>query len=416
MEYGCIGEHLSHSFSKEIHNSLADYRYSLKELSREELPCFMNEKNFKAINVTIPYKQDVIPFLDYISDEAKAINAVNTIVNDNGKLYGYNTDFYGLRALIQRVGIIIEGKKVAILGSGGTSNTAFAVAHNMGALIVLKVSRNAKSGYITYDELYEKYSDVQIIINTTPCGMFPNTGETSVSLDKLPNVTGVVDAVYNPLSSQLIVDAKEKGIRCTGGLYMLVSQAAYAVEKFINKPVNENNVESVFKNLYKSKMNIVLIGMPSCGKSTVGKLLSQKTGKAFVDTDEAIVESQGMEIPAIFNDKGEEYFRDVEKDVVYNISKENNIVISTGGGVILNERNIHSLKGNGRIYFLDRPLEKLVATSDRPLSKSKDALRKLYEERFSLYKKYADVVVNADGTVEDVVKRIEADYYEYSCD
>lgn len=197
---------------------------------------------------------------------------------------------------------------------------------------------------------------------------------------------------------------------------MLVSQAAYAVEKFINKPVNENNVESVFKNLYKSKMNIVLIGMPSCGKSTVGKLLSQKTGKAFVDTDEAIVESQGMEIPAIFNDKGEEYFRDVEKDVAYNISKENNMVISTGGGIILNERNIHSLKGNGRIYFLDRPLEKLVATSDRPLSKSKDALGKLYEERYPLYKKYADVIINADGTVEDVVKRIEADYYEYSCD
>lgn len=415
MEYGCIGEHLSHSFSKEIHNALADYDYALKELSKEELPAFMKEKNFKAINVTIPYKQDVIPFLDYISEEAKAINAVNTIVNREGKLYGYNTDFSGLRSLIERQGVSLENKKVAILGSGGTSNTAFAVASSLGASSILKVSRTAKEGYITYDELYENYSDIQVIINTTPCGMFPKTGFSAVNLDDLPEIEAVFDAVYNPLSSKLILDAKNKGITCSGGLYMLVSQAAYAVEKFIGAPVDTDAVEKIFTDLYKSKMNIVLIGMPSSGKTTVGKHLSEKLSKSFVDTDDLIVGTEKKSIPDIFKAQGEAEFRNIEKKIIYDISKENAKVIATGGGAIFFKENIQNLKGNGRVYFINRPLEQLITTNDRPLSSSREALKQRYKERYSIYIDSADVVIDGSGTVDEVAKRIEADFYEYSC-
>lgn len=415
MEYGCIGERLGHSFSKEIHNALASYEYSLKELRREELPEFFKNKNFKAINVTIPYKQDVIEFLDWISDEAKSINAVNTIVNNNGKLYGYNTDFYGLKSLIERENVSLKDKKVAILGSGGTSNTAFAVANYLEALSVLKVSRNKKDGYITYDELYEKYCDCEIIINTTPCGMFPKTGVSAVDLEKLPKVEAVFDAVYNPLNSKLILDAKAKNITAVGGLYMLVSQAAYAVEKFIEAPVDNNKVEEIFKNLYKQKMNIALIGMPASGKTSVGKVLSEKLNKTFVDSDDEIVKPENKKIPEIFEEFGEAYFRNVEKSVIKEFSMLNSQVISTGGGAILNSENIENLKANSRIYFLDRPLDMLITTSDRPLSSNRADLEKRYKERYELYKSSADVIIDGGKTVEEVAKIIEEDFYEYPC-
>lgn len=416
MEYGCIGEHLGHSFSKEIHNALSDYDYMLQELTPEELKAFMTEKNFKAINVTIPYKKDVIPYLHWISDEAKAINAVNTIVNKDGKLYGHNTDFYGLSGLIERQGISLNGKRVAILGSGGTSNTAFAVAHSMKALSVLRVSREKKDGYITYTELYEEHSDVEIIINTTPCGMFPNIGKSAIDLERLPEVSAVFDAVYNPLSSKLVLDAKEKGITAVGGLYMLVSQAAYAVEKFIDSPVDTKKVEEIFRNLYKEKMNIVLIGMPASGKTTVGKALEEKLSKSFVDTDDLIVEAAGKPIPEIFSESGEKVFREIESNVIFEISKDNGKIIATGGGAVLNKKNIDNLKGNGRVYFINRPLDMLVTTDDRPLSSNRADLEKRYNERYSLYTDYADVIIDGSGTVEEVAERIEADYYGYTCD
>lgn len=415
MEYGCIGEKLGHSFSKEIHNALTDYDYCLKELSPQEVPQFMTERSFKAINVTIPYKQTVIPFLDWISDEAKAINAVNTIVNKNGKLYGYNTDFYGLKALIERTGASLKDKKVVVLGSGGTSNTAFAVANALGAKETLKVSRNAKDGYITYEELYKNHSDCEIVINTTPCGMYPKTGTSAVELEKLPNVSAVFDAVYNPLSSKLVIDAKKCGVTAVGGLYMLVSQAAYAVEKFIDCPVDAEKIEEVFKKLYKDKMNIVLIGMPASGKTSVGKMLSQKLCKAFVDSDEKIVETAGKPIPQIFSDSGEAVFRDFEKNAISDISLKNSQIVATGGGAVLKDINIENLKGNGRVYFINRPLEMLIATDDRPLSSNKTDLEKRYKERYQLYKNSADVIIDGSGTVEEVEKRIEVEFSEYSC-
>ena len=416
MEYGCIGEHLGHSFSKEIHNALANYDYQLQELTPDELKSFMTEKAFKAINVTIPYKKDVIPYLHWISDEAKAINAVNTIVNKDGKLYGYNTDFYGLKALINRAGVSLTDKKVVVLGSGGTSNTAFAVAHSMGAEGVVKVSRDKKEGYITYEELYANYTDTEIIINTTPCGMFPNICKSAVDIKKFPQLSAVFDAVYNPLSSQLIVDAKAQGITAVGGLYMLVSQAAYAVEKFIDSPVDAEKVEGIFRNLYKDKMNIVLIGMPASGKTSVGKALAEKLNKTFVDTDDLIVEAENMPIPEIFSQKGEKVFREIESREILDISKCNSNIIATGGGAVLNKKNIEALKGNGRVYFINRPLDMLVATDDRPLSSNRADLEKRYNERYSLYTEYADVIIDGSGTVEEVAERIEADYYGYTCD
>ena len=394
MNYGCIGEHLSHSFSKEIHNALADYDYKIKELTPEELPIFMTKRDFKAINVTIPYKRDVMPFLHWISPEAKSIDAVNTIVNVDGKLYGYNTDYYGMKALIEREGVSLVGKRVAILGSGGTSNTAFAVAKDMGADSVIKVSRNPKNGYVTYDELHETSSDVQIVINTTPCGMYPRIGEAAVDIEKFPTIEAVFDAVYNPLKSKLVCDARKKGIVATGGLYMLVAQAAYAVEKFIDAPVDENKVEKIFCNLYKDKMNIVLIGMPSCGKSSVGKSLAESFGKTFVDSDAEIVNSEGRAISDIFASNGESYFRDVENEVISSLALLNSRVIATGGGAVLRDDNMDILKENGRVYFINRPLNELISTDDRPLSKDRESLEKRYKERYSLYVSSADVVID----------------------
>lgn len=415
MEYGCIGEHLSHSFSKEIHNALADYDYILKELAKDELADFLIKRDFKAINVTIPYKKDVIPFLDWISDEAKSINAVNTIVNRDGKLYGYNTDYFGLKSLIERQNVSLKGKKVAILGSGGTSNTAFAVAVGMGAETVKKVSREKKDGSITYSELYSDFSDCEVVINTTPCGMFPNIGTSAVDLDKLTNVEAVFDAVYNPLKSKLVCEAESRGLVATGGLYMLVSQAAYAVEKFINKDVDVAETEKIFKDLYKNKMNIVLIGMPSSGKTTVGKKLAEIFGKKFVDTDALIPEKAGKTITDIFKEDGEKTFRAIEKNVIFEVAKGNNMVIATGGGAVLDKDNIDILKENGRVYFIDRPLELLLATDDRPLSSNKSDLEKRFNERYSLYLKRADEVIDGSGTVEQTAKRIEANFNEYSC-
>ncbi len=415
MEYGCIGEHLTHSFSKEIHNALADYDYCIKELTPDELPQFMESRDFKAINVTIPYKKDVIPYLEWISPEAKAINAVNTIVNIDGKLFGYNTDFYGLKSLVARQNVSLKGKCVAILGSGGTSNTAYAVAQSMGAFVIVKASRTPADGYISYTQLYEMADRIDVIINTTPCGMYPNIGTSAVDVTRFKNLSAVFDAVYNPLVSKLVYDARQMGITATGGLYMLVSQAAYAVEKFINAPVDNNAVEKIYKDLYKSKMNIVLVGMPSCGKSTIGKALAERFNKAFVDTDEYIVTVDGRDIPQIFCEDGEIVFRQKECEAVSAIAKNTNSVVATGGGVVLNESNIDILKENGRVYFIDRPLELLITTGDRPLSSNRTDLEKRYNERYSLYKACADAVIDGLGTVDEVVGRIEADYYGYTC-
>ncbi len=406
MQYGCIGKKLGHSFSKEIHNALTDYTYELCEIPEEKIAEFMKKSDFKAINVTIPYKETVIPYLDVISDEAKQIGAVNTIVNKNGVLYGYNTDFFGMKLLIEKADIEIKNKTVAVLGSGGTSKTANAVVNSLGARSVYKVSRNAKGDFISYDELYSLSDNIDVIINTTPVGMYPDIYKSAVEVNKFNKLCGVVDAVYNPLRSKLVSDALSLGIKAVGGLYMLVAQAALAVEKFIEKEINEKEIENVYLALLKSKENIVLIGMPSCGKTTVGNILAKKMNREIFDSDLLVEETENTTIPEIFKVKGEEYFRSREAAAIFTLSKNNSAVISTGGGVVLNKKNIELLKENGKIFFLDRPLEKLITTSDRPLSSNKEALEKRYNERYSLYREYADVIIDASGNLDDVVNQI----------
>ena len=250
MTYGCIGEHLSHSFSKEIHNKIKTYEYTIREVPREELDTFMTERDFTAINVTIPYKQDVIPYLYEISDIARSIGAVNTIVNRDGKLYGYNTDFFGMKSCITRAGITLSGKKVLILGTGGTSRTAKAVAEDMGAGEIIVVSRSQKPGVITYEQAYALHRDAGVILNTTPVGMFPTPGISPIDISFFSSLSGVFDAIYNPLSSRLIMDAKERGIPAEGGLYMLVAQAVFAAEKFTGKTYGDACIEEIYREIF----------------------------------------------------------------------------------------------------------------------------------------------------------------------
>ncbi|MDO4547179.1 MAG: shikimate kinase [Clostridia bacterium] len=406
MKYGCIGERLKHSFSKEIHNALADYEYDIREIPRDELRAFLETRDFLAVNVTIPYKQLVIPYLYYIDEHAKAIGAVNTIVNKGGKLYGYNTDFYGMSMLLSHADIDLKGKKVAILGTGGTSKTAFAVASALSAREIVTVSRSEQRGSVTYDELYELHGDTEVIINTTPVGMYPNIFGKPVELSKCPILTGVIDAVYNPLRTPLISQAKERGISAQGGLYMLVAQGVRASEIFMDTTYERQALDLVYQKMMKEKENIVLTGMPSSGKSTVGKLLAEYLNREFIDTDSLIEEKTDMSIPDIFKTFGEERFREIECEVVRDIAAKTGVVIATGGGVPLRHENVSALKQNGRVYFIDRPVEELIATGDRPLSSTKEAVYKRYNERYEVYKASADVLIDADCPADMVAEKI----------
>ena len=405
MEYGCIGEKLSHSFSKIIHSQLADYDYELCEIPKDGLDSFMQKADFKAINVTIPYKQAVIPYLYGISDTARKIGAVNTIVNNSGKLYGYNTDFSGMRALIEKQGVTFSGKKVLVLGSGGTSKTAAAVAESLGAAEVYRVSRSGRDGALTYEKALSDHIDAQAIINTTPCGMYPNIGVSAVDITLFKNLCSVTDAVYNPLCSELVISAREKEINARGGLYMLVAQAAFAVEKFTGQTISENKIQSVYEKILRDKKNIVLIGMPGCGKTTIGKKAAEALGKTFIDTDDEIVKFAGMSIPDIFSKYGEKKFRDIESEVIKKVSGMQSAVIATGGGAVLRESNVSLLKQNGFTVFIDRPVDKLVTTSDRPLSSNRDLLLRRYSERYGIYCGLAQAKIDA---ADDLQKNINA--------
>ena len=410
FEYGCIGEKLKHSFSKEIHNALANYNYDIIEIPREKLSGFATEKEFKAINVTIPYKEMIMPYLYEIDEQAKEIGAVNTVVNRGGKLYGYNTDFYGMSALIKKIGIDLTDKKVVILGTGGTSKTSLAVAKALGASKILRVSRTAREDAISYAELYEKHGDADVIINTTPAGMYPNIFDTPVDLSHFSNLSGVVDAVYNPLRTPLILAAKERGIAAEGGLYMLVSQAVRASEIFIDTVYGTGETDKVFSNILSKKENIVLTGMPASGKSTVGRLIAAALGREFIDTDDIIAEDEGKSIPEIFKENGEDYFRDAETRAIKKASMLCGAVIATGGGAILRKENVNALRENGKIYFIDRPLSDLIPTSDRPLSSDREAITKRYNERYKIYNDTADVIIAVDSNADGVCAKIVEDF------
>ena len=407
MKFGLIGEHLTHSFSKEIHSFIGDYSYEIKEIAPENLEAFIKEKNFSGINVTIPYKEAVIPYLDYVDERALEIGAVNTVVNKHGKLYGYNTDYYGMKALIERAQIEIKDKTVLIIGTGGTSKTAYKVLGDMGADKILFVSYREVKGAYTYDEIYRDFSDkIDVIINTSPVGMYPKNEGMPIDITRFTKLSGLVDVIYNPLRTNLVQTAEKMHIKSTNGLYMLSAQAVFAAEYFGLCKAEEKLCQSVYLSALDKKDNIVLIGMPSCGKSSIGKLLAQKTGKTLVDTDEEIVKKIGMDIKSFFNTHSEAEFRLIESQVTEEISKGNNQIIATGGGIILNYDNIRRLKQNGTVYFIDRSLKLLRSTLDRPLSSSREALEKRYNERYSIYTDVADKRVNGDKTVREVAELI----------
>lgn len=407
MQFGLIGEKLGHSYSKEIHNLIADYGYELREVKREELGAFMTERAFSGINVTIPYKKSVMDYLDVISDDAKKIGAVNTVVNRDGKLYGYNTDFYGLKALLIHNGVSVRNKKVLILGSGGTSDTAYNVVTGLNAKEAIKVSRTKKDGFVTYDEAARLHSDADVIINATPVGMYPDDDGVPVNIGIFPSLSAVIDAIYHPLRTNLVSDAEKRGIKACGGLYMLVAQAVYAAALFENKKPDENLIDDVYGKILNDKRNIVLIGMPSSGKTTIGKALAARMGKRFADTDELIVGTTGKSIPEIFEKEGEKVFREIEKKVICDIAVNDGTVIATGGGVILDEKNVLALKRNGVIVYLDRKIDNLIATDSRPLSSNVDDLKKLYAKRKPLYEKYAEITIDDNDDVATVVRRAE---------
>ncbi len=417
MKYGLIGERLPHSFSKEVHKEISElcelgYDYEISEIAREDLKKFMKRRKFRAINVTIPYKEAVIPYLHYISPEAKKIGAVNTVVKKGLRLYGYNTDFLGMSLLIEKMGLFLEGKKIVILGSGGTSKTARAVAEAKGAESIITVSRSGGEGLTTYDELYKDHADADILINTTPVGMFPSMDASPVELKHFNALSGVIDAIYNPIRTNLIIEAQRLGIPAEGGLYMLVAQAIYAAEFFFGIKAPEELFKKIYKKVLKSKQNIVLTGMPGCGKSTVAREITKALLREAIDTDELIVESEKKSIPEIFSEEGEDSFRRYESEQIANISLQNGITIATGGGAVLNYQNILNLKHNGIVYFIDRPLKDLLPTEDRPLALTKEAIESRYNERYETYLSTADARIEVKDEAREVARDIISDYFK----
>ncbi len=408
MQYGLIGEKLPHSFSKEIHRRLAGYDYRLQELTPAQLPGFLQKRDFLGVNVTIPYKQTVIPYLDELDPKAASIGAVNTIVNRGGRLTGYNTDYDGMLALVRHAGLSLEGKNVLILGTGGTSKTALAVARDLGASRVQRVSRKPEGDAISYEQAARE--PVQILINTTPVGMFPHPDRRPMDLSRFGWLEGVLDAVYNPLRTDLVLQARDNGARGQSGLYMLVAQAAAAAQLFLGEPLAESALPAVYRAIHGEKQNIVLTGMPGSGKSTVGRLLAESMGRELVDTDTEIIRLVKKPIPDIFAQRGEQGFRELESQVIAQVSKGTGLVIATGGGAILRAENVRRLRQNGRIYFLDRPLDQLIPTDDRPLSRDREALERRFAERYPRYLATADTGIPVRGTPEEAAALIREEF------
>ena len=408
MEYGLIGEKLGHSFSREIHQRLGGYDYRLQELTPAQLPAFLEKRDFRGVNVTIPYKQTVIPLLDEVDPKAAAIGAVNTIVNRRGRLYGYNTDYDGMAALARHAGLTLKNKNVLILGTGGTSRTAMTVAADLGAAEIRRVSRTGRGDAITYEQVADL--PVQVLINTTPCGMYPGCDGQPMDLSRFGWLEGVLDAVYNPLRTRLVLQARDNGARGQGGLYMLVAQAAAACRLFLDRPLPDGALDSDYRDIHGQKQNIVLTGMPGSGKSTVGRVLARQLDRELVDTDTEIIRLAKKPIPEIFAQRGERGFRDLESQVIQEVSRRTGLVIATGGGAILREENVRRLRQNGRIYFLDRPAEDILPTDDRPLARDMEAVRQRYAERYPRYTSTADAAVPVRGSAEDVAAAIREEF------
>lgn len=409
MEYGLIGEKLGHSYSQMIHARLADYRYELKEIAPERLDAFIEARNFRGLNVTIPYKQAVMKHCAELSPEAMEVGSVNTlIVRPDGSLFGHNTDIDGFIYMLRRGEIDPAGAKAVILGSGGTSLTARAALTRLGAREIVTVSRK---GPVDYAALYAEHADAEILVNATPVGMYPKNGASPVELDRLPKVRGVADVIYNPEKTALILAAQAKGIPAVSGLSMLVAQAREAAELFAGHAIPAGRVEDIVSEIGAQTLNLILVGMPGCGKSTLGQAVAAALQREFVDCDAEIVRRAGKSIPEIFAQDGEGAFRALESGVLADVCRGHGLVISTGGGAVLREENRDAMRQNGRVCLIRRALA-LLPRDGRPLSASEDAVARLWEARRAAYETAADFPVENDGTVEEAAEKIREGFYE----
>ena len=404
MKCGLLGRKLGHSYSPQIHAHLGDYPYGLFEKEPEEVGSFLQNGDFTAINVTIPYKKDVMPFCSELTPRAVAMGAVNTIVRrPDGSLLGHNTDYFGFSSMVRRSGLEPKGKKVLVLGSGGASVTAVAVLREMGAKVVV-ISRTGEDNY----ENLHRHADAAILCNCTPVGMYPNNGLSPVDLSLFPRLEGVLDMIYNPARTKLLMDAEKRGLVTENGLWMLVAQAKEAAEWFTGSKIDDGIIAKIHARLRCQMENIILIGMPGSGKSTVGQLLAEKSGKTFVDADAETVKAVGKPIPQIFAEEGEHGFRAWETKVLEDLSKRSGIVLATGGGCVTREENYEVLHQNGTIFCLNRSLDRLP-TDGRPLSQA-NKLDQMYRIRKPLYDRFADRCIDNNGTPEDAVRAILSDW------
>ena len=399
MKCGLLGRKLGHSYSPQIHRYLGNYPYDLFEKEPEEVEEFLRNGDFTAINVTIPYKQTVIPFCAELSPMARRIGAVNTIVRrQDGSLIGHNTDYFGFLSTVRRTGLDPCGKKVLIIGSGGASKPAIAVMEELGANVTV-ISHKENT-----PETLSRHSDCAVLVNATPVGMYPKVGVSPVDLSLFPHLEGVIDMIYNPARTKLLLDAEARDLVAENGLWMLVAQAKEAAEWFTGRSIGDEVIETIHRQLKTQMENIILIGMPGCGKSTVGKILAEHLGRPFVDADSRIVDAAGMSIPEIFAQSGEESFRQIETKVLSDLGMRSGLVIATGGGCVTQERNYPLLHQNGVCVWLTRDLAKLP-TDGRPLSQ-KGKLEQMYQIRKPLYERFADVTVSNDAAAEDCAAMI----------
>lgn len=409
--YGLIGRKLGHSISPQIHAALGNPQYSLYELEPDELSDFLADTRLKALNVTIPYKIDVIPFCAALDPLAEAIGSVNTLVRQpDGTWKGCNTDAYGLRCMMRAGGLSFDGANVLLLGNGGVSQTIQAVAKLDGCASLTVLSRHDTE--YNYDDLPEFYDSTTLIVNATPVGMYPKAGESLVDLSKFPNLRGAADVIYNPARTEMLLQAKSRGIPYAGGLTMLVAQAKQAAEYFFGTPIPDSKIAEIGAEMQRDAENIVLIGMPGCGKSTIGNALEKLTGRQQADLDAEIIKKAGKPIPAIFAEGGEETFRRIESEVVREQSAKRGVILVTGGGVVTLAENDAPLRSNGRVYHICRPTDQL-SRQGRPLSIGAD-LNAMAAVRMPLYQKFADIAIENNRTPEAAAAEIWRDYCAYT--